>query len=1012
MPVVWTKYEFPLGGLDTFTDSHHVAPGRLVVLENARFDNPPGINKRHGYTQLTSDTLGGADLSDVSRLYDHNGEVLIFDATALKSLSFEPNAWLSRGVVPHIWLERDGVLADARVSVGNGDTATNQGVTVVSHNATYSITVYDGAGHVLTRSVDPELRSAKLISVGNYIYAFANISGALKWARIDVTTTDYDFTTTSPADPMQTLAGVDVETVAPNADLWDVCAIGDANYVVAYQDASDNTVRVNLFNTSTNATLDSENTGEAAVEAVSVRGTLGEQVWVFYAQATPRLRGAAYAVTTTTLTSTLAPTSVATAPAPTVRNVSSIRLTATTEGVIWTYVNDSSAPIDNMDDILWKTITTTGTVTPVAGTDTVRLEDCTLLTRPWSDDGSVYAAVAFNDLSAAQGTGYIIRWGQDVSGGVETVAGWYGTFCRGQLEINTNYFLPHVVAAGSQPWDYQFPCRVRNIAVASSDEDTNVLDTTNVSLDRVLLDFEPTGRYMSATWGPGMFIAGARPSWYDGVGVTEHGFAWYPTLRSTDVAFQVGAGLSFPATYQIALIYEHLDRNNMIARSVPSDFISMTTAGAQGGFDVTLRHDLKLTERTGEVSSATPPQLAAYRTINDGSIMYRASKWSGAYDVTDAVKGVGAGTPGSDAEIPFYEVLYTTGDILDNAGTPPCKYVLRHEDRLWLAGMENPNQLWFSQPFVETETPRFSEALILDIGERVTALASMDEKLIVFSTHNVYQIQGKGPPAVGGVDIGFDISLVTGDTGCNEQRSVVTTPRGVMFLGYKGIYMLTRSMELVYVGAPVQDLVRDFPICTSAVLLSRKNEVRFTVDDQEDGRILHYNYFIDQWSVDILSEPAAAAVVSSVLELYLWATQAGAFYAESIGAFEDPDSAFIPLKATTPWIAMDTKQGWQRIRSVSVLGRSGGSHGLRVRIAYDYDEDNWAQDETFTAAEVAALDREQVKVRFAKQKCQAFRVEVTDTVGTSNTEGLNLTSLVFEIGLKKGTAKLPAAQKK
>jgi hypothetical protein len=50
-------------------------------------------------------------------------------------------------------------------------------------------------------------------------------------------------------------------------------------------------------------------------------------------------------------------------------------------------------------------------------------------------------------------------------------------------------------------------------------------------------------------------------------------------------------------------------------------------------------------------------------------------------------------------------------------------------------------------------------------------------------------------------------------------------------------------------------------------------------------------------------------------------------------------------------------------------------------------------------------------VRFARQKCQAFRVRITDTTGADVTEGLNLTSLVFEIGLKKGVAKLLAAEK-
>ena len=69
-------------------------------------------------------------------------------------------------------------------------------------------------------------------------------------------------------------------------------------------------------------------------------------------------------------------------------------------------------------------------------------------------------------------------------------------------------------------------------------------------------------------------------------------------------------------------------------------------------------------------------------------------------------------------------------------------------------------------------------------------------------------------------------------------------PEGLMFKSSKGIYLLSRALELKYIGADVE-AYNAFDV-TSAQLIPTVYEVRFTLTN---GVCLVHDYYVDQWSV-------------------------------------------------------------------------------------------------------------------------------------------------------------------
>jgi len=93
-----------------------------------------------------------------------------------------------------------------------------------------------------------------------------------------------------------------------------------------------------------------------------------------------------------------------------------------------------------------------------------------------------------------------------------------------------------------------------------------------------------------------------------------------------------------------------------------------------------------------------------------------------------------------------------------------------------------------------------------DTEEPLTAIGALpDGRILLFAPTAIYYTYGQGPSDTG-QGAGFsEPQLLTDTVGCEDKRSVVYGDFGCMFKGARGFYLVTRGLELKFVGLPYED---------------------------------------------------------------------------------------------------------------------------------------------------------------------------------------------------------------
>lgn len=516
-----------------------------------------------------------------------------------------------------------------------------------------------------------------------------------------------------------------------------------------------------------------------------------------------------------------------------------------------------------------------------------------------------------------------------------------------------------------------------------------------------------------------LHLTGGFLQMYDGASIIEHGFHVYPILTVDNVVLS-GGELS-AGTYYYTACYEWIDNQGNIHQSAPA--LYKTTGVVTANSRVFLKVNyLNLTAKTG----SRPVQLIIYRTLHDGSVFYRVSSLT-APDL-NSVNGdyLYFTDTMSDTVLSKQPQLYCQplqanagiDSVVENFAAPPTGLIALNRNRLWLVPSANPLTIWYSKNIGASTPVAFNDTFVLDIDPRggpVTALATIDDKLLVFKGDRIFVVIGQGPDNRGLLsDLAGMPILVTTDCGCIDPRSVVGTPVGIMFQSRKGIYLIDRSLAVNYIGASVEAYNNE--TITSATLLAKTNQVRFTL---ESGKTLLYDYFVGQWG----TFTGQYAVDSIIWQGdYLIMRSNGKVLRETPGVYLD-DGVPYSLKIGTSWLSFANIQGFQRVRRMLVLGGQDAPGQLQISVCVDFD-DTIVQQALITPATPQTFGSVtpyggglyggtyqlyQWRVDLARQKTQAVKFVIEDLPSVTAT-ALNLTSLAFEVGAKQGLNKVPASQ--
>jgi hypothetical protein len=378
-----------------------------------------------------------------------------------------------------------------------------------------------------------------------------------------------------------------------------------------------------------------------------------------------------------------------------------------------------------------------------------------------------------------------------------------------------------------------------------------------------------------------------------------------------------------------------------------------------------------------------------------------------------------------DNQIIGNPLIYTTGGVVEDIAAPASSASTLFNNRLWLVDSEDRNLLWFSKQVIEAVPVEMSDLLTIYVAPtsgaqgstgEITALAPMDDKLVIFKRDAIYYINGIGPDNTGANSQYSDPIFITSSVGCNNPNSIVLMKDGLMFQSDKGIWILARDLSTTYIGAPVE--AYNNYIVMSAQSIPVTNQVRFIMNRSVT---LMYDYFVNQWGVHT-NISAISGTLYQNSQTYLNAF--GSIFQETPGTFLDGTEPVL-IGLTTAWINIAGLQGYERFYFAYLLGTYFTPFTLNVSLAYNYNpspiqnikitpdnyvapwggEAQWGSGGPWGAGAGQANIFE-TRIFPQNQKCESFQISIQEvhdsTYGAAAGQGLSLSGLNMVVGVKRG----------
>lgn len=527
--------------------------------------------------------------------------------------------------------------------------------------------------------------------------------------------------------------------------------------------------------------------------------------------------------------------------------------------------------------------------------------------------------------------------------------------------------------------------------------------------------------YRSAAIGQETYIAGSYLGAWDGGIVFDYGMRAPIVIAATDNGANSGSMANGTYIYQLEPGFR--SRSGVLHRGPLSDTVTVAIGNSPNNTgSVTLKvasHgiDGKQTESTRFGPQAgSGAYLNVFRTEANGSVLHQltmAPRYNtfpndpsdDVIELEDDHADNNINNAGDEDPNPGAIALstrpqpYTADGSLEDC-QPPAQYTLHyHGGRLFLV-TGGRREIWFSKDLKENPSiaPGFSPLQIELYEQPITALASLDEKRIVFWERGLWYVVGDGP-TVSGTDNRFSApQIIQSDVGCTNPRSVVTTPMGVIFQSGTDLYLLGRDLSVSWIGQRAQDTLAAYPVITSAVLVAAQGEVRFTCNnsDGDAGLVLVFDYVRSTWFTR--TYPGEGPITDAVLfggVYYLALRDVPATVTEQV-RYEDTEIHYDELIVSedeepvtvesyvTETVELDVigpagPIGWQRVRIAKMLGQSLANHAMTISVSRDFAT-TYEQTETFDAGSdvTAPSGHQRAEVALTVQRRQAVGLKFED----------------------------------
>lgn len=1029
MPIPAEISQFPFRlGLAEDIDPYQAPAGTLTEANNVEWLKSGMLQKRLGADPLGNNVLGGGTLTTGARIFTRGDELCAIDGTYLYSWSAASSLWIRMDRVPDVGMTWRTTL-DSHDGASSSDIAYAAGKIVqawvvgdpfaqgASRFRMLWVQVFDqatGATVLVSTPLSSAAHGVRVLYDGTQCFIlYAISSGNIVAKQLNLSTF-----------AVAAVGFLVTDNVTTSG--WDALIVG-GEIIVAYESLPNGWLILKRFsyNAGTNAYalvssggITSEHGVNDDFRSIAIDGVAGEPLYVVYHSTNGSLTRIATANISTMVEITAPFTLEGSIEC---HNVTVRRLVG---GVLAGWSAQTTSPDRG------RATTMKLGPTLVADTSSLRGSWGTRFASRMFAVGSRFFAV-LSDMPLAQSS---VFSGVDTSlveietsdkgatnyvphrylGKLDTLIG--GTSAKG--------FIPSGAVISSTLTKVAVPFLSSVPQVATSNWQCGLrLATVTIGEDL------PADMWRSAECGGELYISASPLSVYDGRTVFDHVFPRALVIGSINSSSPT-AGSIAAGNYLYAFTREYRSAVGVLHRS------PVVTAGVSAGATATVTIVLascglttKIDVGTGTDFPAIPVVAVAHRSVVNGSnyhrltfepvyntIRYDVEAASQTFVDTRADSDIGGGL---GATLGTRPLLYTSGGILEDM-QPPCGITLAlHRGRLWIVTGDR-RTIWFSKSFLDDfgVAPGFSTSFRILFDKDLVAIGSIDDKLIPLAADAIWYIAGDGP-APNGSNSDFSTAIpIQTDVGCTQPRSVVSTPMGLMFANASGIYLLTRGLEVVFIGRPVQDTFADFPNVTSATLVSRRNQVRFTCRSGEGklGIVLVYDYAEERWATRTYD---LSPFVSSCVwgDRWIALTADGWIVRENLesdaAAYLD-DGVWVTATVETAWISRSGPTAFQRVRRVAVLAKrsTDADHTMKIAVNGDgafVETRLWQSDESHDG---------RIGVHVKHQKSHAIKMRLSDGTPTGvgavvgNGQGFLWSMLGLEIAQKRGLEKRAEGAKK
>lgn len=503
------------------------------------------------------------------------------------------------------------------------------------------------------------------------------------------------------------------------------------------------------------------------------------------------------------------------------------------------------------------------------------------------------------------------------------------------------------------------------------------------------------GVFLQKVIKPGMTVSGSGipvGTQVSGVGINLTSFTMTNPASTTGTGSVTlsGGGLTSGASYLYYATYEWFDFQGNKHISAPSDPARLTPASPNTGFFLRVA----VLPETYKTTGGRPIAVNIYRTLANATIPYKVNTLY----VEEGLFPNGMWYDDQpDAGIVGNEILYIASGEVDNSPLPESTFLSSYKARA-IGVRQESSSFWYSKQVLPGGPVRFSDFFewnVDPVDGPVRAAVEMDDKLVIFKDRSLYYLVGNGPSVTGANNSFSEPVSISAEVGCPFPLSIVVTSIGLMFKTLRGIYLLNRGLGTEYIGAPVERY-NDLTI-TGSLFLPDFNEVRFFT---EEGTTLVFDTFLKQWYTRSDQE-VVAATLSQNTPVYVDAT--AGVWIEGDGYTDD--GAAINRVLETGWMSFDQVEGFQRVYKMLIMGEYKSPHELTVEVFTDFNDALPSQTQI-----IVPLPDQPYEYRlfFTRQKTTSVKVRITETVLAPFGEGMELSALTFEVGVKAGVNKLPA----